>query len=1132
MFSSCLESIEPEGLNDLRGAKADLLRAQTALVEAQAAQANAQAAIAQAEAKIKEAIAKQEEAKVAIIEAEALLAQYQAEYQALVNAAYEAEKAFELEQAIAAAEAAKAEAERLAELAAAQLELDLLETQTLIVEAKAAYEVALKNLALAKNGLTPEQKAYVESYQNAVDTWQGKVDQLSVDLSTYAIALKTAIATLDEKQASAQALRSYEVNVIKAEAKVKGAEAAVEILESVMELDPQATDWAAEVEDLKAAQDAKQLEWDMAKAERDAATAAYQEALDELTEAYQEYEDATGYAFNTWTGVFDDSWSWGTNALPYPDFNIPSPKNEDGDNLFYHSYYGPYADFIINGNEVVGKDSETGEPILAAGAYPYFYYDDPSDVIEAFDYEIEKYEAITVDSYEAQIAGNLASIKTVQESYEEGMADYEAAVAAYKAGDPVAYFKAVAEAAGNEYDIETPVADYNAALKAMVAALDTYNAELKKYEAADNSEAEDAAEKAYIDAKAAALATYMGKRQKALDDYNKARVAFEKAYLTFQRADRAYNAVLAAAVETVGALENNPVSTTRANVAADLTAAIKAYDDAKTAAAGDPTFDADKKWAKDVEIYTAELKKVNDAQKLYDDKADATNKTDAVDVWAAAKEAYAKAGGNPEDINAVDYYETNTAGDYYKAVDGAKKEYYAVAGDGTYVYEGVTGTAWQKYQDTIADLGVGATGMDTEYEAYLWKNYTDAVDALVTAIGKIKADAIIKAEDVEVVMGDEEYISFKYVDEYGTLVDPEFPDYLVDAETQALKGIKVADIVDKEYFLATTVKGMADALSETAYVRNVLYEDPDTGYLNNYYYEVIGAPEDYPLSLPTYESFIKAIEPFEGDSMWEKAYAYAVEAYRVFANKITADGYYVDRSQTGEGRAYGTYSTYIFNYTYANEKLAESIANVPVAEEHVKVLEAAKAEFEAFAEAEVARIDALRTKVEDEWNDVYMQNKAITDAQTAHTDEMNEIASAITDLETLIGTYVKVQVPVWNPRTETYDIQDKTPTNADIEQFVADLEKAYNEAVIKVGDFEAALEDAKTAFEKAKAGEWTYNGDSTTAEVAAVKLAEADYEKCAAELDYAMTRLEAAAQALQDALIAIGAVEPEETPAE
>ena len=34
MFSSCLENIEPEGIADLRGAKAELLRAETALVEA------------------------------------------------------------------------------------------------------------------------------------------------------------------------------------------------------------------------------------------------------------------------------------------------------------------------------------------------------------------------------------------------------------------------------------------------------------------------------------------------------------------------------------------------------------------------------------------------------------------------------------------------------------------------------------------------------------------------------------------------------------------------------------------------------------------------------------------------------------------------------------------------------------------------------------------------------------------------------------------------------------------------------------------------------------------------------------------------------------------------------------------
>ena len=55
MFSSCLENIEPEGIADLRGAKAELLRAQTALAEAKAARENAEAALTQAKAKVEEA---------------------------------------------------------------------------------------------------------------------------------------------------------------------------------------------------------------------------------------------------------------------------------------------------------------------------------------------------------------------------------------------------------------------------------------------------------------------------------------------------------------------------------------------------------------------------------------------------------------------------------------------------------------------------------------------------------------------------------------------------------------------------------------------------------------------------------------------------------------------------------------------------------------------------------------------------------------------------------------------------------------------------------------------------------------------------------------------------------------------
>ena len=54
LVSGCIESIEPEGIADLRGAKVELLNAQAALQMAQAAKAEADAALVLAEAKIKE----------------------------------------------------------------------------------------------------------------------------------------------------------------------------------------------------------------------------------------------------------------------------------------------------------------------------------------------------------------------------------------------------------------------------------------------------------------------------------------------------------------------------------------------------------------------------------------------------------------------------------------------------------------------------------------------------------------------------------------------------------------------------------------------------------------------------------------------------------------------------------------------------------------------------------------------------------------------------------------------------------------------------------------------------------------------------------------------------------------------
>ena len=1108
MFSSCLENIEPEGIADLRGAKAELLRAQTALAEANAAKVNAEAAIALAKAKVEEAIAKQEEALAKKMEAEARIKELEAAKQ-------EALDAIEIEQAIAEAEALKAQAELDAQIAAATLEAELVTAQTLVLTAKAEYEKALKNLELAKNGLTAEQIAYLEPYQDKVDSAQETVDSKSEALSAAAIELKAAIANLDENKASAEVLRHYEKNIIKTEAAIKGAEEAVAIIEEVMKLDPKYTDWADKLAELEAEKEAKNLAFAEGATERRERETELEAVKDTLEAAYTEYEDATGFDFEEATGEFSDVVG-AKNELPYPSVYIPSPKDEDGDNLFADSYG--------NGQDInwKGYEYDVDNNKIAASSEPNFYYKDTegylyeTTVVEAFDEQIEYYAGINADDYEAQVAGNLASIKALEESAEEDMADYEDAVAAYKAGDPTQYYKAADE----DYDIETPVAEYNAALKAMVDALNTYNAEVKKYEAADTEEAVEAANKKYEDTKNAAYAVYMNKRQTALNDYNKARVAFEKAYYTFDRAEKAYYAVLDATIETVAAIDTYPVVADRATVATKLTAAIEQY--ATDKEAGGESFDSDGKYAAAEKIYVAELKKVNDAQKLYDD-ADVTNKADAVAVWAAAKEAYAKAGGDPENFSDKDYYETNPAGDYVKTVDAAYTAYYEAE------------KAADKLRDeTIEDLGVGATGMDPQYEAHLWSNYTTAETDLSDAIGKIYTLAIIEGEDVEVVMGDEDGVQFGRTGLPGNYVYPKYPDYLVDEETQALKEIKVADIVDKEYFLAKVIKPMADNFSETACVNNVHYFDPVSESYKTYYFEIIGAPEDYPLSLPTYESFTKAIEPFEGETMYAKAKAYAVEAYRVYANELTAAGHDVDRTLTPNPYFWGTMSKYVFDYKYQNELLAEAIANVDKAAEHVKVLEAAKAEFEAWAAEEEARIDALRPRVEAEWMDVTAELNDIKNAQTAHEAEMEPIKNAIGEVKELLKKHVKVQVPVWDENTGEFTITDKKPTDADFEAFVAELQAAYDAAVIAVGDLEAKLEDAKTDLEKAKAGDWTYDGESSTAQVTAVKEKQAAYDKAAAELEYALSRLAEATEALKDAMEAIGAVEPEaeETPAE
>ena len=1131
MFSSCLENIEPEGIADLRGAKAELLRAQTALAEAKAARENAEAALTQAKAKVEEAKVKQEEARAKKMEAEALLAQYEAEYQALENAAYEAEKAIELEQKMAEAKAAIALAEKQAAVYAAELERALMLIQADVVEAQAAYEEALKNLELAKNGLTAEQKAYLEDYFAVVDNWQTQVDILSFDLVEKTIALEAAIATLDASAASATLIRGLEVAIIRAEASIKGTEKAAEIIKAAMELDPKAAEWAEELAKYQAEVDAKTLEFKEGKTERDERKTELQEKQAELNAAKDEYVAATGYTYTAALGTFsDESIKINRQELAYPDVKIPSPKDEKGENLFYGR-----NDINWKGTEYTTDSENNVVPIPNNLLYVDFYYqypDHPSatTVFEAFDDEIANYEALAnTDASESNIANRKALIKGQEENLTNvaQKEDYEAMVAAYKADDPTQYFKAVAEEAGNEYDIEKAVTDYNTALEAMVSAMDAVNAEYKRlYDAAD------ANEKALLDAQAAketaeaiADGVYYSKLQTALNTYKAAEKTFETAFFTYQRATNTYNAAMAEAVAAVNALEAPyGLGATPADVAAKIEAALTANasntDEAYTKAGGPKS------------VYTTQQANVKAAQEAYDD---AVKTDDATDVWKKAQEAFAKAGGPANCVPTYtpgvgltytdeDYYKTNASGQYKKDVDAASNAWNAAK------------TAAQtEYYLKEAELANSGVELNTQYMYALEQNYDNAKTALNNAIDiyddpaveGVRDYAFIKSELVAVEMGVKpvpvdypDYVQFT----------GNFPDYLVDEETKALKAIEVADIIDKEYFLAEMVKPAADNVYAVMTVPFVNYQNKETGETGTSYYVVIGAPADYPLSVPTYEEYVKAIEAFEGDNAAEKAEAYAEEAWRVFRNECIASGGYA-YPETVYCNYSGTETAIVFGYKDEIAAFEVAIANSEKAAEHVAVLEKAKAEFEAWAKTEEDRIDALRPVVEGELLAVTNEINDINNAETAFNDEMTPVNNAISDLKGLIDEYIeKVPVLEWDSVDKVWEEKDVTVSDGDVEKFLEDLAKAYDEALIAVADYQAQLEDAKTTLEKAKAGD--FDGNETLVEN--VKTAQEAYDACAAKLEYALSRLAEATEALKDAMEAIGAVEPEaeDTPAE
>ena len=597
MISGCIENLEPAGIADLRGAKAELLRAQTALQAAQAAKVEADAALVLAQAKVQEAIAKQEEARVKYFEAEALAEQYRAE---LLNTQNEEARA-NLELLIAQNEAKMAQAQNEAALAAKEFEVEMLRVTTQLAVAQTEYDKALELIELSKNVLSDDQVAYLQERIATVSNLKSVVGDLTEELEVATMEFTATAAELDTPKASKVAAMRLERAVVVAEAKFAAAQEAEAEAKALLELDPMVTDWAAQLESLDGQLKALKKERD-AKAVAAADRAKVREdSLDLLDRSVDKYSLLTGYEFNYTTGLFSKVPGYGYSGIELPEVYVAAPRDADGNALFG-------GDFKITD-------------------YNYAYGSEAS-VLKQFEDKLLALSAYTADVYQEEIDYLNEIIESARNdvNFKIDMTKYEDAVAAYQSGDYLAYFNKY-EYAPYHISIEDLVADYNEALAKFETAIAEYEKVTAEYDV-DISDAYTEITRVYDAETAAADKVRYEAYQKAQDDLDAAELVYEKAVTVYVNAQADFTRKMA--IYTKDASESQ------------MKDYVDAYD-AYCEAGGDPENDNDPSYVPATyALYKKNLASIEAAKKAFNDP-DPENDKDAQSVYDKATDAYADA---------------------------------------------------------------------------------------------------------------------------------------------------------------------------------------------------------------------------------------------------------------------------------------------------------------------------------------------------------------------------------------------------------------------------------------------------------------------------------------------------------
>lgn len=217
VFTGCVDNDEPEGINILRKAKAELIMAKKVIAEAESLRVKAEATKLEAEARVQEAEAELRKAQAEKVKAEA----------AQVAALTESEKAkYAAQIAEIEAQIAKSKAETEVAIATAEAARQAAED---------AHQQALAEIEKAKNTLSADERATIDMYQQRYDAAATEYNSRYIAYTNAQSEYVKALAAAEKGQNNVQYTRQLEKNVITQQENVEAKKIALEEAEAKLE---------------------------------------------------------------------------------------------------------------------------------------------------------------------------------------------------------------------------------------------------------------------------------------------------------------------------------------------------------------------------------------------------------------------------------------------------------------------------------------------------------------------------------------------------------------------------------------------------------------------------------------------------------------------------------------------------------------------------------------------------------------------------------------------------------------------------------------------------------------------------------------------------------------------------------